>query len=301
VAEVSLTAVHALEARSDPLDFRRPLPRAAGLSHRSWRAEIRARMEEEWCAPLDVRRLRLRVEVEDGRAWRVLARAAQRHGADLVAVGQRSRGRLAEALRPGLGWRLVRRSPSPVVIVPARGAPHGPVESTVPSDARSILVACDTAAPAGWALRWSAGLAAELDAELVVARAVDPGGSAASAPPSPPESLHPGRLLDTVRIALEDDCARAAGEVCPRHRAAVLVGKAPSMLLAFAEAEAPALIVLGVDERRHLSRWRPDAVASLLSRRAACPVALVPAGAVLDDPAGRPFRSRVTRLRRRRP
>ncbi|HEX6493184.1 MAG TPA: universal stress protein, partial [Candidatus Dormibacteraeota bacterium] len=106
VADVEVVVVHALEARTYPPQFRYELPRAADRTHETWRDEIRARIDAEWCAPLRIPGLRRRVVVEDGRAHSVLARAALRCEADLVVVGDRPRGALVEAFRPGVARRL---------------------------------------------------------------------------------------------------------------------------------------------------------------------------------------------------
>src|SRR5579862_3928260 len=105
-ADVEVVAVHALEPRTYPPEFRRPLPRAADRTHETWRDEIRARIDAEWCAPLHVPGVRRRVVVADGRPHAVIARAARDHRADLVVVGHRDRGALAEALRPAVAHRL---------------------------------------------------------------------------------------------------------------------------------------------------------------------------------------------------
>lgn len=275
VAEVEVVAVHALEGRTYPPEFRRPLPRAATRSHHAWREEIRARIDDEWCAGLREAGLRLGVMVGDGRPWSVLAAAARQHSADLVAVGCRPRGALTEALRPGVGRRLTRDAPCPVAVVPAAPppAPEEP-EGPTPPPPRSIVAAWDGGDDAAGALGWSARLAADLGVELVAARVVDPG---APAPAAAPSAGPRPRELDELRDRLEAECARLSAAGLPRHRAAVLVGEAPSMLLALAEAETAGIVVLGVDERRRPGWLRPGAVASLLTRQAPCTVVLIPA------------------------
>src|SRR5207302_1225579 len=128
LADVEVVAVHALEARTYPPEFRRDLPRASDRTHQSWRDEIRARIDSEWCTPLHISGLHRRVIVGDGRPHSVLARAARRYEADLVLVGNRPRGALAEAFRPGVARRLGGLAPCPVVTIAAGNgdapAPH---------------------------------------------------------------------------------------------------------------------------------------------------------------------------------
>jgi nucleotide-binding universal stress UspA family protein len=275
IAEVEVVAVHALEGRTYPPEFRRPLPRAASRSRHAWREEIRERIDDEWCAGLREAGLRLGVMVGDGRPWSVLAAAARQHASDLVAVGCRPRGALAEALRPGVGRRLTRDAPCPVAVVPAATAPGGPEDPVLPPP-RTIVAAWDGGAAAPGALGWSARLAADLGAELVAARVVDPGAPAPGDTTMVSAGQRP-RELDELRDRLEAECARLSEAGLPRHRAAVLVGQAPSMLLALVEAEGTGIVVVGVDERRRPGWLRSGAVASLLTRQAPCTVVLVPA------------------------
>jgi nucleotide-binding universal stress UspA family protein len=283
VADLEVVAVYALEERSYPPQFRHRLPRAADRDHAGWRDEIRARIDLEWCAPLHLPGVRRRVVVGDGRPWEVLARAARRHDADLAVVGCRPRGTLVEALRPGVSRRLPRLSPCPVVVVPeAAAADPG---AAAPPLAR-ILVGSDGGAAAAAGLRWAAGLAADLDAEVVVARVI-----AAGDPPPPPaaDTARRPRVIDDVSAALEQEFAALHGGVPPRRRTAVLVGDAPAMLAALAESETAGLVVLGVDEGRRPSWLRAGPVVSRLTRSGPCPVALVTARvpSTQNDPSRR--------------
>jgi nucleotide-binding universal stress UspA family protein len=285
VADLEVVAVYALEERSYPPQFRHRLPRAADRDHAGWRDEIRARIDLEWCAPLHLPGVRRRVVVGDGRPWEVLARAARRHGADLAVVGCRPRGTLVEALRPGVSRRLPRLSPCPVVVVPEAAGGAGDHGAAAPPLER-ILVGSDGGAAAAAGLRWAAGLAADLDAEVVVARVI-----AAGDPPPPPaaDTRRRPRVIDDVSAALEQEFAALHGGVPPRHRTAVLVGDAPVMLVALAESETAGLVVLGVDEGRRPSWLRAGAVVSRLTRGGPCPVALVTTGvpSTQNDPSRR--------------
>ncbi|HEY2703255.1 MAG TPA: universal stress protein [Candidatus Dormibacteraeota bacterium] len=279
VADLEVVAVYALEERSYPPHFHHRLPRAADRTHAGWRDEIRARIDLEWCAPLHLPGVRRRIVVGDGRPWEVLARAARRHDADLAVVGCRPRGTLVEALRPGVSRRLPRRSPCPVVVVPE--APAG-LEDTGPvaPPLERILVGSDGGAAAAAALGWAAGLAADLDAEMVVARVI----AAGDAPPQPAAgTARRPRVVDDVTATLEQEFAALGSGVRPRRRTAVLVGDAPAMLLALAESETAGLVVLGVEEGRRPSWLRAGAVVSRLTRSAPCPVALVASGAASTE------------------
>ncbi|HVS41825.1 MAG TPA: universal stress protein [Candidatus Dormibacteraeota bacterium] len=279
VADVEVVAVHALEARTYPPEFRRDLPKAADRDQGSWRDEIRARIDAEWCGAVHVPGVSRRVIVGDGRPHSILARAAQRYEADLVVVGDRPRGALAEVFRPGVARRLRGLAPCPVVTIAARD------DGTPPPSLERILVASDGRPSAVAAVGWAAGLAAGVGAELVVARVI----SAGAAPPTAPGAERRPRVVDDVSALLEAELAGAGHRLPERRRTAVLVGDPAAMLLALAESEAAGLVVLGAGVR---SRLRPAAgsVAATLIRGAPCPVVTLAGPGPRIDTGIRPFR-----------
>ena len=280
LADVEVVAVHALEARTYPPEFRRDLPRASDRTHQSWRDEIRARIDSEWCTPLHISGLHRRVIVGDGRPHSVLARAARRYEADLVLVGNRPRGALVEAFRPGVARRLGGLAPCPVVTIAA-----GNGDAPAPHLER-ILVASDGGAASGAAVGWAAGLAADLGVELVAARVI---AAATPAPAPAAGSERRPRVVDDVTAALEAELAALGPRVPVRRRAAVLVGDTAAMLLALAESEAAGLVVIGAGA---LHRLRPGSggVVTALTRSAPCPVVTVAAAGNRIDTGTQPSR-----------
>ena len=285
VAAVEVVAVHALEARSYPPDFRRPLPMAADRSRTTWREEIAARIDAEWCEPLRVPQVRHSVDVGDGRPAQVLTRAAHAHRADLVVIGRRARGRLAEALRPGVVRVLSAAVPCPVVVVP-----DVPVTEDCapppPTPLDRVIVGCDGGEPAARALAWAATFAGDVGAELVAARVISPGGPG---PAAAADGAGGRGLVAEAVSALRADLGSLDGRLPRRHRPVVLAGEAPEMLLALAGSESAGLVVLGVDARGR-RRPRPGPVVGLLARRSPCPVVLVARSGAARDTGGQPSR-----------
>ena len=86
-----------------------------------WRAGMKAEFEDKWCKPLKVAGVRHRAVMEDGRAATVIANVAERENADIIVVGRRGRGGVAELLLGSASHELVLHSRRPVLVVSAKG------------------------------------------------------------------------------------------------------------------------------------------------------------------------------------
>jgi len=84
-----------------------------------WRAAMKSDFEDRWCKPLKVAGVRYRAVMEDGRAATVIASAAERENADVIVVGRRGRGGVAELLLGSTSHELVLHSTRPVLVVSA--------------------------------------------------------------------------------------------------------------------------------------------------------------------------------------
>ena len=86
-----------------------------------WRDGMKSEFEDRWCRPLKVAGVRYRAVIEDGRAATVIAAVAQREKADVIVVGRRGRGGVAELLLGSTSHELVLHSRLPVLVVSAKG------------------------------------------------------------------------------------------------------------------------------------------------------------------------------------
>ncbi|HET7421656.1 MAG TPA: universal stress protein [Candidatus Dormibacteraeota bacterium] len=82
-----------------------------------WRKTMRAEVENTWCKALRDAGVEYRAVMEDGRAASVISRVAEAEGADVIVVGRRGRGGIAEFLLGSTTHELVLRSKVPVLVV----------------------------------------------------------------------------------------------------------------------------------------------------------------------------------------
>lgn len=84
-----------------------------------WRKLMQADFETVWCKPLKEAGIRYRTVMEDGSPASVLNEVADRVGADVVVVGRRGRGGIAELVLGSVSHALVLHSHHPVLLVPS--------------------------------------------------------------------------------------------------------------------------------------------------------------------------------------
>jgi nucleotide-binding universal stress UspA family protein len=87
-----------------------------------WRAAIKSDFENKWCKPLSAAGVRYRTVMEDGRAASVVTAVADRENVDMVVVGRRGRGGVAELLLGSTSHELVLHSKRPVLVISAKTA-----------------------------------------------------------------------------------------------------------------------------------------------------------------------------------
>lgn len=88
-----------------------------------WRAQIKKAFEEEWCKPLKDAGVRYQTVLRDGRPATVIAEVADEFDADLILVGRRGRGGVAELVLGSVSHELVLHSKRPVLVISSDPAP----------------------------------------------------------------------------------------------------------------------------------------------------------------------------------
>lgn len=82
-----------------------------------WRDQMAREFEEDWCKPLKESGVRYRTVMQDGRPATVINKVADEVNADVVLVGRRGRGGVAELLLGSVSHELVQHSKRPVLVI----------------------------------------------------------------------------------------------------------------------------------------------------------------------------------------
>ena len=83
-----------------------------------WRAPMNKEFEGEWCKALLDAGVRYRTILEDGRPASVIARVAEDVNADVIVVGRRGRGGVAELVLGSVSHELVLHAKRPILLIP---------------------------------------------------------------------------------------------------------------------------------------------------------------------------------------
>jgi nucleotide-binding universal stress UspA family protein len=82
-----------------------------------WRAEMQKEFEGTWCKPLRDAGVQYRTVMEDGRPASVIAKVADGMNADVIVVGRRGRGGVAELVLGSVSHELVLHSKRPILLI----------------------------------------------------------------------------------------------------------------------------------------------------------------------------------------
>ena len=82
-----------------------------------WRAGMKKEFEEQWCKSLRDAGVRYQTVLEDGRPASVIGQVADRVHADVIVVGRRGRGGVAELVLGSVSHELVLHSTRPILVI----------------------------------------------------------------------------------------------------------------------------------------------------------------------------------------
>jgi nucleotide-binding universal stress UspA family protein len=82
-----------------------------------WRAAMKKEFEEKWCKRLRDAGVRYRTVMEDGRPASVIAKVGDSIDADVIVVGRRGRGGVAELVLGSVSHELVLHSKRPILLI----------------------------------------------------------------------------------------------------------------------------------------------------------------------------------------
>jgi nucleotide-binding universal stress UspA family protein len=206
-----------------------------------------------------------------GHAADEIARLAGEQGVDLAVTATRGHRGLKRMLLGSVTERLMRMLPCPLLIIPA--AEGGAIEDEPRSlRFRKIMVGCDFSPDADLAVQHGLSMAQEFQAELHLVHVIET--------PLYTETLRPvfaHRPPSTVVIReflqskLEEGVPEEARHWC-RPIIRLEEGQPYAQLLAYAEAQAIDLIVLGVRGHGLIGTMLVGSTTDRVIRRAGCPV-----------------------------
>lgn len=118
-----IIAVHAVDTPAfisgDP-EVGRLMSDDVRIAWKEWQADLERLLEEDWCVPLRQARVPFRAKTVAGGPRALLGLANHEH-ADVIVVGRRGRGGLAELVLGSFSHHLVHHSSLPVIVVPQAG------------------------------------------------------------------------------------------------------------------------------------------------------------------------------------
>lgn len=115
--DAEVVVVYAFEAPSyDSVLMRHyfPIP----LFTEEDRERLREHVDRDWCSALDAASVPHRVEVLEGQPAKMILETAEAEDADLVVIGRRGLGRVAERLLGSTSYQLAHHIDRPLVIIP---------------------------------------------------------------------------------------------------------------------------------------------------------------------------------------
>lgn len=209
-----------------------------------------------------------------GDAHEVILETAAREHADLIVMGTQGLGGFRKLLIGSTTERVLRRTRTPVLVVPMGAAEAVILE---PAGARldvgRILAPIDFSATSVAALEWAAVLAQETQVPIVMAHVVSP---VAVAPQWRPyvEEADEQRVTE-ARIRLEELSGRLPAAQ-PRD-IVVSLGRPADEIASIADERHAGLIVMGLTGGQDRAATRPGSIAYRVLTLARVPVLVVPA------------------------
>lgn len=203
-------------------------------------------------------------------------------GADLIVLGTHGRQGLDHFLLGSVARDVVRRSPTPVWVVPERAAPEraAPGRGEGPRPGRPVVVAVDLSDSTVPLLRLGGAVAEARGTSVVPVHVREaPPGALVGRPSSAPGGAAPPMSRLDARAAVAEAVRGAAVEVGDADTY-VVRGSPSRAIVDVAERAKAGLVVTGTHGRTGLDRLRLGSVAEWVVRHAPCPVLTVPASLV---------------------
>ncbi|HEY8864486.1 MAG TPA: universal stress protein [Candidatus Dormibacteraeota bacterium] len=105
-----------------------------------WRADMKKEFEGKWCKRLRDAGVRYRTVMEDGRPATVIAQVGDSIDADVIVVGRRGRGGVAELVLGSVSHELVLHSKRPILLISTTVKPRSDRQAATSQPPRSAVV-----------------------------------------------------------------------------------------------------------------------------------------------------------------
>jgi nucleotide-binding universal stress UspA family protein len=210
------------------------------------------------------------LEIPVGDPATAIVETAISEAADLIVMGTQGLGGIRKWMLGSTTERVLRRTPVPVLVVPARASGDPGVQPTL--DVTRILAATDFSDASNAAVQYAAALARHLSATLILAHVVEP-----LTVPQQWRSLV--EESDEIRVANARDRLNAlAAQDCGPQPCEVIVsvGRAADVIDAIAEECRAQLIVMGLNSDQGPFSPRPGSIAYRVLASTTIPVLVVP-------------------------
>jgi nucleotide-binding universal stress UspA family protein len=201
----------------------------------------------------------------------VILETARNEAAELIVMGTQGLGGFRKWLLGSTTERLLRRTHVPVLAVPPRKEPGGPLVDAQ-FEIHRILVAADFSESSGAVVKYAADLARECSATLALTHVVPP-------LTVPPQWLPLVRDSDETRLSDARTRLKALAEqFCGPGECETIVslGSPPDVIASTADARRAQLIVMGLTGDQGPRAPRPGSIAYRVLCSTAIPVLVVP-------------------------
>jgi nucleotide-binding universal stress UspA family protein len=105
-----------------------------------WRADMKKDFEDKWCKRLRAAGIRYRTVMENGRPASVIAKVGDSVDADVIVVGRRGRGGVAELVLGSVSHELVLHSKRPILLISTTVKPRSDRQAATSRPLRSAVV-----------------------------------------------------------------------------------------------------------------------------------------------------------------
>jgi nucleotide-binding universal stress UspA family protein len=227
-------------------------------------------------------------EVAWGKAAEVISEAAEKHDSPLIVMTSHGRSGIPRMVMGSVANEVLRTATQPVLVVRASE------EARQDCPLSPIVVALDGSSFSEQALPYAEDLAARLDAEIVLVRAVEPPAAIYAAEAIPSAAPYLAEVEEEAKRYVRKH-AYALAEKGLRTRFASHTGYPADAIVDVSKDVGAGLLVLTTHARAGIARWMLGSTTDAVLRNAPCPCLVIRAGQV-EAPAQTQYETTVPQI-----